>query len=273
MKQIAALSLIAILATACTLGTSRGSVTPGPTGTGGGVGIGGAGDLSGAWILLDGTGPTGAIPTADGHRITLTIQGDQVSGISACNHYGGTVAIAGDAIRVSALSMTEMACADDRAMESEAAYLAALATVVGWARDGDTLTLGGPQAELTFGLQPPVADEEIVGTTWVLESLILGDAVSSVLGDGATLELRPDGTVAGGTGCRTFEGRYTINGDEVLFTDVVATDQGCAPDLARQDEHVLNVLGDGFTAAVAGPTLTLTGAGNLGLAYRAESAS
>jgi heat shock protein HslJ len=272
MRKLSTVLLIAIVVAACSAAGPR-TGSPGPSNGGSGIGNpGGDADPSGSWVLEAGTGPSGAIQIVDGHRITLNIEGDQVGGISACNHYGGTIAIAGDALRISAMSMTEMACADDGAMEAEAAYLAALATVTRWARAGDTLTLGGPQAMLTFTLLPPVADEEIVGTSWVLQSLILGDAVSSVLGEEATLQLRADGTLSGGTGCRTFEGRYTMTGDEIVFTQLITTDQGCAADVAGQDEHVLNVLGDGVTATVAGPTLTLISDRNLGLGYRASTA-
>ena len=269
MKRLLSGPLAILILAGCTVGGA--GTSTGPSGPGGSPPGAAANDLSGTWVLRSGVGVDGEIPLVDGHRITLVIQGDEAGGVAACNHYGGKVAWAGGEIRFSAMFMTEMACVDDGVMESEAAYLAALGIVTRWARDGDSLVLGGADVQLRFDLEPPPADEEIIGTTWQLESLISGEAVSSVQ-QAATLELRPDGSVKGSTGCRDFSGRYQVNGDEIVVSELVTTDIGCDPSLAQQDQHVLDVLGDGFSAAVAGPTLTLTAGGNLGLGYRATSA-
>jgi heat shock protein HslJ len=227
-----------------------------------------AADASGSWVLRAGTGPSGDIRIFGEHRMTLVIDGDQAGGQSGCNIYGGTVTFAGGAIRISAMSMTEMACADDRAMQSEAEYLAALGAVTRWARDGDQLVLTGEGTRLTYELVPPVPDAALVGTSWVLDSLVQGDAVSSVQGE-ATLVFAADGTVTGSTGCREFDGSYAVNDDQIDMTDLVVTDQGCPPGFEAQDQHVLQVLGARITASADGATLTLLADGGQGLVYHA----
>lgn len=224
-----------------------------------------AGSPAGAWVLTEGTGATGPIPIVDDNRITMTIEGDRIGGTAACNSYGGMIAISGSRIRIGDLAQTAMGCAPEVAA-SEAAYMAAIARVTGYERSGDALTLGGPDARLTFALLPPVPEEQIVGTTWLLETLIEGQAAVSVQGE-ATLFIAADGTVVGSTGCRSLAGRYVIAGDEINFTELRA-DGECPSGLQAQDSIVVTVLGDGFTATVDGGSLTLSDGGQ-GLVYRA----
>lgn len=265
MKKTIAPLLLAALIAACAYvpggaGTGSATASPSPDGTANGHG------LAGSWVLTDGTGPTGPIQILDDHRITLVIEGEEVGGRAACNIYGGTLAVDGDSIHISALSMTEMAC-DEPAMSAEAAYLASIGAVVSWERNGDELVLSGPEAELIFELQPPVPDEEIVGTAWVLESLLQGAAATSVLGE-ATLMLAADGTFIGSTGCRELRGRYVIFGDEIKFPDFAAEGE-CPADRQGQDAFVIAVLERGFSAAVEGAHLTLSDNAGHGLVYRA----
>lgn len=223
-------------------------------------------DLQGAWELVEGHGPGGEVPIFDGARISLVVAATQVSGTSACNQYGGTVAIAGDQVQFSGLAVTEMACAEP-IMASEAAFWEAFGGVTAAVRDGDSLTLGGPEAELRWELQPPVPVAELVDTPWRLETLVTGDAAQSVIGQ-PTLELGPNGALAATTGCRTLTGAYVVSGDEVHVTQLQA-DGSCDAGIAAQNDHVLNVIEGSFRVAIAGRQLTLTGDGGLGLVYRA----
>ena len=224
--------------------------------------------LNGEWRLTAGTNQGQPIPIVAGSKVTLTIDGTQVGGTAACNSFGGKVEIRGSSITLSELFQTEMACLDDRLMASEAAYMAALSLVTTAAGTGDTLVLTGPQVELRFAKAPPVANADLVGTVWVLDSLINGEAVSSTVGGQATLQLNADGTFAASTGCREIAGRYTITGKQVQMTidpyDAIA----CANPVGDQDTQVLKVLSGGFSATVDGTSLTLS-AGDRGLGYRA----
>lgn len=254
LATTAAISLL-LASAGCSVGGS-----PSPSG-------GDPAALFGSWVLVAGTGPSGEIPIIDGARITLEIEGSEVGGTSACNHYFGRMAVAGGQLQFNELGGTEMAC-EPEVMASESAYWAALGDVSRWTRDGDTLVLSGTNAMLTYELLQPVPDAAMVDTVWLLDTLISGDAASSVHGQ-ATLELGSDGTVAGSTGCRTFTGRYVISGDEVVVTELAMAGE-CSAELASQDDHVVSVLGDGFTVQVDGNRLMLGASGNLGLGYTAE---
>jgi heat shock protein HslJ len=224
---------------------------------------------TGQWQLVQGTVDGQALALDDDARVTLLVDGSSVSGESACNRYFGEFAVVDGRLTLGGLGATEMACAEP-VMAIEAAYLAGLARVDSARMEGDVLVLGGPDAEFRFErLQPPPA-AVVIGTRWMLDGLIDGDAISSTVGDAAMLVLHADGTLEGSTGCRTFSGTYTVEGDEFLVAELNA-DGDCPADVAAQDAHVLEVLGDGFHASMTGELLTLTASGGAGLFYGASA--
>lgn len=266
-KTITPLVLAVLLVSCAYVGTGNGN---GSGGNGSGSASPNPSDVgtpAGSWILAKATTATGEIPILDDHPITLVIDAEKAGGHAACNIYGGTVTVNGDAIRLSAMSMTEMACADDRAMNAEADYMTALTAVTRWAREGDRLVLSGDGVELTFALQPPIPDAEIVGTTWVLDTLMQGDTASTVQGE-ATLVLAADGTFIASTGCRELTGSYQITGDAIDFAHVTATGD-CSAKLEQQDALVFDVLDGPVSATVDASILTLTGSDQQGLGYHA----
>lgn len=229
-----------------------------------------------SWQLVQGAGPDGDIPILAGWPITLQFDGDTLGGTAACNGYGGTFTIgdpvdpAGNQITIGELAQTEMACDGDGigdVMGSEAAFMDAMREVDEILVEGASLVLRGPAGtNLVFDLQAPVPTAELVGQLWLLDTLIDGEAASSVGGDPATLLLDEDGTVEAGTGCRQLTGEYVISGAAVLFTSSSMSGE-CRPELQDQDSHVVTVLGDGFSVAIDGQRLTLTSQGNEGLGY------
>jgi heat shock protein HslJ len=229
---------------------------------------GASASLDGEWQLHAGTNQGQAVPIVAGSRITLKVDGTQVGGTAACNQYGGKIHVSGTTISITELIQTEMACLDDRLMASESAYLGALPRVTAAGRNGDSLVLTGPEVELRFDRVAPVANAELVGTTWILDSLISGDAVSSTVGE-ATLELSDDGRISASTGCREVTGTYTMSEGQVLVMLDPYDMIGCVSPLGDQDSHVLNVLTNGFEASVDGNRLTLT-ARDKGLGYLAQ---
>jgi heat shock protein HslJ len=263
------LALLAIAVAAC--GGASGSGSPAPSRSAA-PSVPDAFDPAGPWLLTEGVADGQPVPIVDGTRITLEVDGTSVSGESACNQYFGQIVVQGGVVRIDGLGGTEMGC-DEPVMASETAYLAALARVTAMQQDGDAMVLLGDGVELRFDRLQPPPTAELVGTTWILESLVMGDAVASTIGEPAMLVLRDDGTLAGFTGCRTFEGRYAERGDTIELTDF-ALEGECAGGPADQDAHIVEVLEGGFGVSVAGPSLTLTGDGGNGgngLIYSAEA--
>jgi heat shock protein HslJ len=222
-----------------------------------------------SWRLVAGDGPLGSIELVDGYLITITFEGNQLSGTAACNGYGGTYRLDGNTLVVSELSWTEMACERVEVMAAEQAYLAALLDVTEVTATGEELVLGSSATELVFAQQAEIPRAELLGSTWVLETLVQDETALSVSGDQATLQLNADGTFVGSTGCRALTGDYRVSGASVQFTSLQA-DGDCPPDLRAQDNLVVTVLGDGFGVEIDGSRLTLTSMGDEGLVYRAE---
>ena len=75
----------------------------------------------------------------------------------------------------------------------------------------------------------------------------------------AGMTFNEDGTVAGNSGCNGFGGNYTVEGDQVTFSEIVSTLIACEEPLMSQEEAVLTVMADSVTYSIDGDTLTLTG--------------
>jgi heat shock protein HslJ len=260
MRPVIALIGLVLVATSCA------GLAPGGGGSGSPRPTGDPLDLVGAWVLTRGDGPGGPIQVPDGWRVTLNFNDEDEFGGQACNHYGGTYDLGADgAVTFANMFMTEMAC-EEPMMTVESTYHAALMAVTRAARIGDELTMRGEGAELVYSLLPPVPDEALQGTRWMLESLILGDAVSSVQGD-AWLILEPNGTITGSTGCRELSGRYVVSGDQLRWTDLRA-EGACSADLEQQDRLVVGVLEQPIVT-IEGSHLTLSRPDGTGLGYLA----
>ena len=134
------------------------------------------------------------------------------------------------------------------------------------------MTLTGPAIELTFESVEPVADTEIVGTTWTLDTYIAGEAASSMpMMELATLTLDADGTLTGSTSCRQLAGMWIATGATIQFTSFSAIDDPtagvCAPESQTLDGVIISVLESGFTVEINGNRMTLMAQGNEGLSY------
>lgn len=230
-------------------------------------------DIDGSWSLVSGHDVDGGTLDPAGLEVTLDVSAadGEVSGVAACNQYFASFDQDGELIEVSGLGSTEMGC-QLAVMDLEARYLSALRAVDHATRDQDGLTLSGPGTELVFAPMPPVPAAELVGTRWVLESLIEDESVSSAM-PGGRLVLRGEGILAATTGCGAALGDYTIRGQEVEVSGLDAEIDPaarCTEQAVAQHDHVVAVLEAGFTVKVEGDRLTLTGEDGLGLDFRAR---
>ena len=229
--------------------------------------------LEGAWVLMVATVDGTSLSLNHRYRVTMTIDGSKISGRAACNSFGGAVSIDNGVFSLGEIAQTEMGC-EPAVMEIESKFMQGLFSVTAAARFGDTASLTGEGVEYTFELVPPVPTAELIGSIWVLDTIIQGDAASSTVatGDPATLLLNADGTFIGGTGCREISGEYVVSGDTVQFTSFGA-EGDCRSEVEWQDGQVVTVLGDGFTVEIDGDRLTVTALGGEALSYKAGPGS
>ena len=230
----------------------------------------------GTWKLVEGHAPEGPLEITERWRPTLTVNGKKFGGLSACNYYGLSAKVEGDAISIAGIGGTDMGC-HPKAAETEERYQSALMAAETISRTDDRLVIAGTGSELVFELAPPTPTRKLTDVRWELRSLIHGRGpearVSSAHPDRpAHMYLDSDGTVEAFTGCRAFEGEWIEGGDRILFgtwgaKDVRQTD--CSEGLMEQNDAIIG-LGDGFTAEIEGRTLTVYGRfSNTGLEFRA----
>lgn len=226
---------------------------------------------TGAWRLRSATADGAPIDATDDElaRATLVVEDGTVGGTAFCNSYGGDAEFRADgSMTVGGLSMTEMGCEPSRLLELEQLFADHLMAATSWAIDADTLTISAPTGDWVFGREAPVEPAALVGTEWVLDTLIEGDAASNQPGmEAATLVFGEDGSLNGSTGCRTVTGRWTQQGATITMTEL-ALDGTCAADAETLDAAIVGVL-EQVTVEIDGERLTLMASNGNGLSYQA----
>jgi heat shock protein HslJ len=94
------------------------------------------------------------VSLAAGSTVTAIFDsGGRMSGSAGCNSYSAEYAVDGNKIKVGPIVQTEMACEDQKVMEQEQAYLAALAKATTYRIDGDKLELRDDGGALQVGFR------------------------------------------------------------------------------------------------------------------------
>ena len=94
---------------------------------------------------------------------------------------------------------------------------------------------------------------------WRLSSYGPPDALSpAVEGSEAGITFNEDGTLAGNSGCNGYGGNYSVEGNQITFTEIVSTLIFCDEPLGGQEEAVYQVLTETATFEIEGDTLTIT---------------
>lgn len=202
-----------------------------------------------------------------GSQVRLSFGDGQVSAHAGCNTMGGAYLLADGRLVAGQLAATEMACAP--ALMDQDRWLADLLGGADVALDGVTLTLTGDGGVLILQ-DREVADPDrpLVGTPWVVEGLVSGDAVAS-LPAGVTAALTfEDGRVAVESGCNTGGGGYALDGAILTFEPLATTMMACEGPAMEVERAVLTVLAGSVTYEIEADTLRLD-TGALGLVLRA----
>jgi len=140
--RTARLLLIGMLAASIPILTACSGLTTGTTA------------LQGEWVLDSGSDAEGVF-IAPLQPITLTFEGDSLSGQAPCNPYSGPIAegpgaSGTGAILLGGLTRTEMGCVEQEQNQLESRYFAALEAVDRSTLDADSLELTGDSIFLRF---------------------------------------------------------------------------------------------------------------------------
>jgi len=121
------------------------------------------------------------------------------------------------------VTVTDRVCADDM---SGMPYPSAVTAVV----DGKEYRgCGGEPATL------------LQGKEWVVEDIDRGGIIDR---SRVTLNFDAQGRVFGRSGCNTYNGRYTLTGENLTVASPVTTLKACAESLMQQERRFLEILGD-----------------------------
>lgn len=214
-----------------------------------------------AWILTDFSGV--ALP--DGAVVTVEFADGQMSGISACNSYGGAYEIVDGAIVVDEMASTLMACLDEGIMELESQVQQALMGISGFSVSDDTLTLETEVGTMTF---EPQTAASLEGTPWTLGGIATNDAVVSTWVDESITATFADGRLTGSAGCNTYMADYTVDGESLTIGPTASTRMSCDEERNQRETEFLTALANVAGYKTDRTTLTLTGAdGNMLLRF------
>ena len=208
-------------------------------------------------------------PLVDGTQIRLSFADGQLGASAGCNTMGGGYRIEDGRLVFEGGGMTEMGCDDERHAQDDWLF-AFLGSQPDVAQDGDKLTLtSGATVIALQDAEFAEPDLPLAGTTWTVDSIISGDAVSSVPdGAVATLVFTEDGRVEVDNGCNVGGGTYEVTDDTLRVSELMTTLRACEAPAAQLESAVMGVLGaEEIEYAIDAGTLTLM-AGDQGLGLR-----
>jgi heat shock protein HslJ len=209
-------------------------------------------------------------PLADGTRVRLQFEDSNLVAAAGCNTMSGTYRVQDGRLRFENGGMTAMGCPRD--LQAQDTWLSTFLASNPIVRlSGSDLTLdGGATVVALVDREVAEPDANLVGPVWTLESIIAGDAVSSVPGDvRATLVFKDDGTVDVFAGCNRGSGTWVAKGNGIELGPIGLTKMACAGPGAQVEGAVVAVLATGTVGATIDASVLTLRAGNQGLAYRA----
>jgi heat shock protein HslJ len=200
-------------------------------------------------------------------HVRLSFKDGQIGASGGCNSMGGPYAVEGGRLVVRQLAMTEMACG--AALMDQDAWLASLLDGAAIRLEGDTLTLAKPAAGLTL-VDREVADPDrpLVGTRWVVDGLVEGDAVASVPAGVVAALTFSAGRVDVEAGCNRGGGAVSVTDATLTFGPIALTKMACEGSAMEVERLVSEVLSGAVGYTIEAGTLTLD-AGAVGLTLRA----
>ena len=186
---------------------------------------------------------------------TLRFEKGRLSASVGLNRIGGAYAATGKSIRVSNLLSTKMAGSPAQ-MAAENQYAQALAKVSTFeiSRDGNTLSLRGPQV-LTFTREGQTMINPLASTKWELMTPKYAGAEKT-----PTLTFDKD-SLGASVGLNVMGAGYQINGDTIALEQFISTMMAGPPALMEAEDAYKKALAGARTYEVSadGQTLTLRG--------------
>jgi heat shock protein HslJ len=220
------------------------------------------------WLSIAVTDDGADRPLVDGTQIRLGFDNGQLTASAGCNTIGGGYRIDDGTLVFDGGGMTEMGCDDARHAQDDwlVSFLDSRPSVV---QEGDKLTLtSGSTVIALHDREVAEPDVPLTGTTWTVDSIISGDAVSSVPnGAVATLVFTDDGRVEIDNGCNVGGGAYEVTDGSMRLSEIMTTLRACDAAQGQLEGAVMAVLNAGEVdwAIDAGALTLMAGGDGIGL--------
>jgi heat shock protein HslJ len=161
-----------------------------------------------------------------GTEIRLRFEGSRLTITADCNTMSGGYSLVDTRLTVQSLATTEMGC--DRARMEQDTWLAGLFAKTVQFMSGDDATIVSGTTVLALADREKVSpDKPLSGTKWTLDTIVDGQAASSVPADQtASLEINGD-LIALKDGCNDGSGTVAIQADAITFGDIGFTTRPC----------------------------------------------
>jgi heat shock protein HslJ len=228
-RRLAALGGVTLLVAAC----STGAVSETADGPGGEI-------QANNWVLNSYAVDGALTIVPDDLYADADFRAQRVSGFAGCNTYDAVYRTGGRMLLVSMAATTLMACPDP-AGSFETAYLGLLNQSRFYNVRLDTLTIRGADGTilLVFDAAP---NNPLLGS-WIVDSYASapGTITAPLEGTELTAVFRL-AKVGGSSGCNTFDGPYTTNGNLAAIGPLATTRMACADDVMAQETAFLAAL-------------------------------
>jgi heat shock protein HslJ len=223
------------------------------------------------WLSIAVTEDGADRPLVDGTQIRLGFTDGELAASAGCNTIGGGYRIDDGTLIFEGGGMTEMGCDDARHAQDDwlASFLGAQPSIV---QEGDKLNLtSGSTAIALQDREVAEPNLTLTGTTWTVDSIISGDALSSVPnGAVATLVFTDDGRVEIDNGCNVGGGAYEVTDGTMRLSEIMTTLRACDAAQGQLEGAVMAVLNAReINWAIDAGALTLM-AGDNGIGLRGD---
>lgn len=98
-------------------------------------------------------------------------------------------------------------------------------------------------------------DNALAGTGWQVEDVASGGIIDS---SNLTLNFGEDGRINGSSGCNSYMGDYSVNGNELELSQLASTMMACSPAIMDLERKFLDVLGGAEEYSIDQDTMKLT---------------
>ncbi|ORT54757.1 META domain-containing protein [Streptomyces sp. CB03238] len=205
-----------------------------------------------------------------GAHVEIDTKG-RAKGNFGCNHFNAKATVEGDTVTLSDTGMTEIGCPEPLQGFEDALKSALTGTLKAKLTDGALTLTTADGDSVRLSEQPPAP---LVGTKWTVNSLVSGQAATSLPAgtEGkASFVFGKDDSVRGTLGCNQFNASVSTDGSTMTFGRVTTTRKLCRGPEMELERALLKTMKGKVAYTIDHRSLTVTAPDKTGFAAGAEA--